>query len=117
MSKRLRVLFMSMLAGVSATAAADIVAVRDVRVTKTLVTADTTMGGCMAQLTLPIGTGCQGNWVSFSCSGDFADKDRGYRMFDMAQMAYSLSKRVTVFVDTTKLHNGYCFANRIDVYN
>ena len=117
MSKLLRVLFMSVLAGASATATADIVTIRDARVVRTLVTADTTMGGCMAQLTLPVGTGCQGYWVSFSCSGDFADKDRGYRMFDMAQMAYTLGKRVTVFADTTKLHNGYCFASRIDVYN
>ena len=101
----------------SATAYADIIPIRDARVTRVLVTSDTTMGGCMAQLSVPVGAGCTGYWVTFSCTADFADKDRAYRMFDMAQMAYTLGKRVTVFADNTKTHNGYCFAGRIDVYN
>lgn len=117
MNKRLKIAALCVLACSGTTAYADIIPIRDVRVNRLMVTGDTTMGGCMAQLTVPVGTGCTGYWVSFSCTADFADKDRAYRMYDMAQMAYTLGKRVTVFVDNTKTHNGYCFANRIDVYN
>ena len=117
MNKYSKILALCALTASSTLAYGDILAIRDVRVNRVLVTSDTTMGGCMAQLTVPVGAGCTGYWVAFSCTADFADKDRAYRMFDMAQMAYTLNKRVTVFVDNTKLHNGYCVANRIDVYN
>ena len=53
--------------------------------------------------------------MSFSCSGDFTSKDIAYRMFDTAQMAYALGHQVAVVVDDTKKHNGYCYANSIQV--
>jgi hypothetical protein len=37
-------------------------------------------------------------------------------MFDSAQMAYALGKKVFIEVDDTKKHNGFCYASRIDVF-
>jgi hypothetical protein len=87
-------------------------------ITRTLVADDNRWGGCMVLLDIPLadaGLNCPGRWVSFSCSGTFTTKDVAFRMFDSAQMAYSLGHAVDVFVDDTKKHNGYCYANRIDV--
>jgi hypothetical protein len=85
---------------------------------KTLVTGDSTYGGCMALLSRRIeGTlpGCRGAWVTFSCDGTYTDPVRAYRMLDQAQLALATGMRVLVVVDDTKSHNGYCFASRIDV--
>jgi hypothetical protein len=87
-------------------------------VTRVLVTADTTYGGCMAKLSvnpatvLPL---CGGGWVSFTCTGDYTDAVRGYRMFDQAQLALAADKQASVTFTDDKVHNGYCFATRIDV--
>lgn len=104
------------LLGHASMAQADILSVTGATVVRTLVTSDTTHGGCMAELSVPMGTGCTGNWVTFSCAGSFTDKDRAYRMLDQAQMALALGKRVNVFADNTRKHNGYCFAAGIQVY-
>jgi hypothetical protein len=88
------------------------------QVNQVLISADDTYGGCMAALSsnpqdlLPA---CLADWVSFSCSGHFTDAARGFRMLDQAQLALATNKRVTVVVDDTRRHNGYCFAWRIDV--
>jgi hypothetical protein len=87
-------------------------------VERTLVTGDSTHGGCMALLSQPIKEklrGCWGGWVSFSCDGTFTDPVRAYRMLDQAQLALATGMRVLVVVDNTKVHNGYCVASRIDV--
>ena len=87
-------------------------------VTRTLVSADTSFGGCMASLSadpasvLPT---CGANWVSFSCTGDFTDKVRAYHMLDQAQLALAANKRVSVKITDASLHSGYCFVLRIDV--
>lgn len=87
-------------------------------VTRVLVVSNDTFGGCMALLSVDpqtVLTDCQKNWVTFSCTGTFTDPVRAYRMLDQAQLALVANKRVWVqFVDTST-HNGYCFANRIDV--
>ncbi len=75
-------------------------------------------GGCMAFLAAPpVGTGlnCAGQWVTFSCTGDFNSKDIAYKKFETAQLAYALGHRIIVTVDDTKKHNGYCFARRVDL--
>ena len=88
-------------------------------ITRTLVADNGRWGGCMVFLSKHIadatGLNCRSSWVSFSCSGVFTTKDVAYRMFDSAQMAYTLGQSVRVWVDDTKKHNGYCYANRIDV--
>ena len=77
-------------------------------------------GGCMAQLNKTISSAspavnCPSDWISFSCTGTYVSKDLAFFMLDQAQLALSLNKKVKVFVDDTKKHNSYCFANRIDV--
>jgi len=87
-------------------------------VIRTMVADQDRWGGCMAQLDVKLSTqglNCPSRWVSFSCSGDYTAKDIAYRMFDTAQMAYAMGHRVTVSVNDAKKHNGYCYANRIEV--
>jgi len=87
-------------------------------VTRVLIASDISFGGCMAQLSVSPQTvlpGCQSSWVTFSCSGDFTDEVRAYRMVDVAELALATGKRVSVFFRDDQKHNGYCFAYRIDV--
>ena len=83
-----------------------------------MVTADSRFGGCLAALTVNPQTklgSCGKTWVTFSCSGHFTDSIRAYRMLDQAQLALAMNKSVIVGIQDDKKHNGYCFANRIDV--
>ena len=85
---------------------------------KTLLAADGgRWGECMALLDVSVQsylpTCPAGNWVTFSCSGVFTTKDVANRMFDLAQMAKALNRPVSVYVDDSKKHNGYCYVNRI----
>jgi hypothetical protein len=87
-------------------------------VQRTLIADQGRWGGCMIYLDETLadhGLDCPSHWVSFSCTGKFTTKDVAYRMFDSAQMAYALRKRVVVQVDDTKKHNGYCYGSRVDV--
>ena len=87
-------------------------------VTNTLVADEGRWGGCMVRVDnslADLGLDCRGKWVSFSCSGVFTEKDVAYRMFDQAQMAFAMERKVVIFVDDTKKHNDYCYGNRINV--
>jgi hypothetical protein len=87
-------------------------------VNRVLMTGDTTFGGCMAALSVSpqsVLAGCQPWWVTFSCTGDFTDQVRAYRMVDVAELALAAGKQVQVFFLDDLKHNGYCFASRIDV--
>lgn len=87
-------------------------------VTKTVVADEGRWGGCMVSIDQKLEESfldCPGKWVSFSCSGVFTEKDIAYRMFDQAQMAFSLGRKVEIYVDDTKKHNNYCYGNRINV--
>jgi len=79
----------------------------------------TNFGGCMAALSVSPSTilpSCGPNWVTFSCTGSFAtNMMQAYRMLDQAQLAMAANKQVTVYFRDDQKHNGYCFANRIDV--
>ncbi len=75
-------------------------------------------GGCMASLSVnpkALLPACNAGWITFSCTGEFTDAVRAYRMLDQAQLALASNKTVSVTIDDTKKHNGYCFASRIDV--
>jgi len=90
------------------------------KVRRVLVHGDDTFGGCMANLSVNVKDSlpsCGNSWVTFSCSGDFTDPVRAYRMLDQAQLALSTGKKVYVQVRDNQKHNGYCFAKRIDVLN
>jgi hypothetical protein len=54
--------------------------------------------------------------VSLSCDGTYTSKDTAQMLFDQAQLASVTKKVANVFVDDTKLHNGFCTATRIDVF-
>lgn len=85
---------------------------------KRVVSDNDKFGGCMALLTVApssVGLECNGKFVSFSCTGDFASKDEAKRNFELTQIAMLVKSRVQIVVDDTKKHNGYCFANRIDL--
>lgn len=88
-------------------------------VTRNLV--DSTLyGKCMISIIPDPATllpSCGADWVTFSCSGDFNSKSEGSLKFSNAQLAQVSSKPILLFVDDTKKHNGYCFAQRIDVIN
>ena len=79
-------------------------------------------GSCMVKFAVVVGENsskpldCPSSWVSLSCSGDFNSKDIAYRMYDNAQMSLALNKRVAVYIDDTKKHNGYCVAYQVNVY-
>ncbi len=75
-------------------------------------------GGCMALLGKrpdSVGLDCEGSFVSFSCTGDFIEKDKANRHFEMAQVALLTGAQVQFVVDDTKKHNGYCFVKRMDM--
>ena len=89
-------------------------------VTQTLVAAGSTWGGCMARLSespAEEGLDCPagGNWVTFSCTGEYTSKTAAFQMFDSAQLAFVAGHPVKVFVDDQRRHNGYCFVSRLDV--
>ena len=87
-------------------------------ITKTVVADEGRWGGCMVSIDQNLadkGLDCPGKWVSFSCSGVFTEKDIAYRMFDQAQLAFTLGRKVEIYVDDTKKHNNYCYANRNNV--
>jgi hypothetical protein len=87
-------------------------------ITKTMVTSDGMFGGCMAKLATDpktvLGT-CGALWVTFSCTGDYTDVVRAYRMLDQAQLALAGSRTVSVQIDDGQKINGYCMVRRIDV--
>lgn len=87
-------------------------------VTRVLMSNDDRWGGCMAALSVgpqTVLSGCGSGYVTFSCSGQFTNSVRAYRMVDAAELALATGKNVTVYFQDDKKHNGYCFANRIDV--
>ena len=102
----------------ASSALADTASVQEAAVERTLVADQGRFGSCMALLDKELadyGLNCPSRWVSFSCSGEFASKDVAYRMFDSAQLAFALGHQVTVRVDDTKKHDGYCYAYMIYV--
>lgn len=89
-------------------------------VVRTLATAGEEFGGCMVQLDRSPreeGLDCPENaWVTFSCSGTHASsKAAAMRMLDSAQLAFVTGRKVRVWVDDARTHNGHCFVSRIDV--
>ncbi len=103
-------------------ASAETVRIDGVKIVRTLSDAGV-FGDCMAEISKPLSdvtTGCttypRSRWVTFSCSGTYNSKDAGQRKFESAQLALALGYRVTLLVDNTKKHNGYCYARRIDIY-
>ena len=89
----------------------------DATVERTLVENDA-FGLCMAliapgpETVLP---SCGSGWVTFSCSGDFNSKSAGNLKFQTAQLALLTDEEIGLWIDDARKHNGYCFAQRIDL--
>ncbi len=77
---------------------------------------DELYGGCMIRISASIGNGCPvAGWVSLDCSATHSPAGVGNRMYATALTAFSLGRQVTVLVDNTEIHNGYCVARRLDM--
>jgi len=77
-------------------------------------------GGCMFFLDTAIadsGLDCPNRWVALSCDGTFNNRDVAARMYDLGLMAIALDKRLSIQVDDTKTHSGYCVVIRMDMKN
>lgn len=73
-------------------------------------------GGCMVLISTPIANGCPNNgWVSLDCDGTYSQAGEGQRAYASALVALSLGKQVSILVNTTQKHNGYCVARRLDI--
>lgn len=94
-------------------------AVIETKILRVLIQADDSLGGCMALLSVNPGSllpSCADGWVTFSCSGQYTDSVRAYRMLDQAQLALATDRPVSVWFTDQAKHSGFCFANRIDIY-
>lgn len=96
--------------------------IADTTIVRTIVTGNKDFGGCAAVLNTNINksipaTNCPSNIVTFSCDATttFTSKDMAFHLFDQAEFAKATGKHVAVYVDDTKKHNTYCYANRIEV--
>ena len=88
-------------------------------VDRVLVTTGGAFGNCMAYLNQPLrplGVDCPDQWVTFSCSGDIVPRSEAKGLFETAQIALATGKDVRVYVTDSAKHNGYCFANRVDLF-
>ena len=74
-------------------------------------------GKCMISIPFSAYSGCNGNWVSLDCEGKYLDKGDGDRMLNVALIAQNMDKKVSVKIDSSKKHNGYCVATRVDILN
>ena len=99
-------------------ALAEIGYVNGAKIDKMIVTSDGSYGGCLLHLdkrTEDTVAGCGRSWVSLSCSGEFATKSDARFLLETAQLAYALDKTVQVRINDAKKHNGYCFADFINI--
>jgi len=84
------------------------------KVTRTL--SDIAYGQCMVHLDVSVANGCPSSgWVSLDCVGTFAVKEIGERNYATALAASMASKKISVYIDNAKKHNGYCVARRVDM--
>lgn len=72
-------------------------------------------GKCMIQLSVTLGNSCNSNWVSLDCEGTYLDNGDGDRFLNTAYIAQTMDKTVSVKIDNSKKHSGYCVVSRIDL--
>ncbi len=84
-----------------------------------ILVSENTFGGCMVQLSVDPQSmlpNCGSAWVTMSCDGTFMPKDVSDRLLEQAQMAFALDKGLSVYIDDSRRHNGYCLAYRVDIW-
>lgn len=72
-------------------------------------------GKCMMQLSVSLGNSCPSTWVSLDCEGKYLEKGDGDRFLNIATIAQAMDQTVSIKVDNTKTHSGYCVIRRIDL--
>jgi len=73
-------------------------------------------GGCMIQITANIGNGCpNGGWVSLDCNNTYYSATDSKNKYATALTAFALDKTVSLTIDNTKKHNGFCVARRVGI--
>ena len=110
--------FVFALLGAAFSAHADYAIVSNATV-KGIVTDSIDYGGCMVEVSpSPQATfaDCGPDFIVFSCDGTFSTKSQASVKLGMAQLAMVTSSVVKYTLDTTKKHNGFCFAQRFDAY-
>lgn len=104
-----------MLLTISSLSYASTATINGVTITKTVLQ-NGSFGNCMVRIDKPLtNLNCPKGWVSFSCDGTYQPREIANSMFDSAQMALALNKKVNIRIDDLKKHNGFCFVYRIDV--
>ena len=73
-------------------------------------------GFCMLRVDYQPTIDCQPYWVSVDCAGDYHGKETSRRLWDSAQLGVALDARVKILVNDSKKYNGYCVADRLDIY-
>ena len=83
-----------------------------------IMTVESGFGGCMFALendpqdALPL---CGANWVTVSCDGTHLATDVADRLFAAGKMGLELRARTRVYIDDSRLIDGYCLAYRVDI--
>lgn len=74
-------------------------------------------GKCMILMSTKVLNGCPNNgWVSLDCADKYSTGNSKNKLA-IALTALAINKKVSVKIDNTKKHNGYCVATRIDIYS
>ena len=72
-------------------------------------------GQCMISIPHSARAGCKANWISLDCEGKFSAGNTGDRMLNVALVAQNKNTKVAVYINSTKKHDGYCVAERVDM--
>ena len=81
---------------------------------------DGAFGDCMVKISPSpdaLGLACSADYVTLSCSGDLNSKANANAKLASAQLALVTNTYLTVLVVDGRLHNGYCFADRVENTN
>lgn len=76
---------------------------------------DTEFGHCHATLNKAPSGACTSKTISFDCKGKYYKNGQGKQYYATALLAFSLEKKVNVWVDSNKKHQSACVTKRISV--
>ena len=92
----------------------------ETQIQRVYITDDSVFGGCMAKPKETIKrslVNCKPGWVTFDCAGTLGGaKSMGQRKLDVATLAQLTGNRVSVLIDDSQTLNGYCLADRIQIF-
>ena len=86
-----------------------------------VLTDDDNFGQCMARVSPSPATvlgACGAEWLTFDCSTDFGgSKTEASRKLDAANLALVTGNTIRFYITDSLTHNGFCFAERVDIFN